>query len=584
MSSAAARSALWYLWRATTRNVLRAQRARLRQPRYVVAFLLGGAYLFWVFRLGADDADSPFAALAIPGVAPTLVSALLLVLAVRWWLARPDRTALAFTPAEVHLLFPAPVSRRTLVHTKLMRAQAAILLNVLIWVIILRGGGASIDGWQRGIALWILFSTFFLHRLAAALVRLNAVQHHGAGWRRAALPASVFLAMFGTVGTVLWNARHAIGAAWATGPRAAVAALYDALQHPAAAVVLAPVRALVAPAFAPDPASWLRALGPALLVFAPHYLWVVRTDAAFEEAALEASQERARALAALSGRQIAAKRSKQGAVARVFPLPPRGHPAFLIAWKNAAAAIRDGGWLRQTLMFVLGFAALQLLFRVIVRDMPAEGVFALTAAWGMMLLLLGPLWTRYDLRLDLRDLATIRTLPLSGRAIVTASIVGVALLHTITVLAFLAVPVLILAFDPGGSVTELIDAPWATGVATALAVLAANLITFTVQNGLALLYPAWVALGPDRRGFEAAGQMMLTLGITMLGAALALVFPVLLGGVVAFIGDTWLDTWSLPLGAAIGLLVLLAELVPLWFALGGVFDRTEPGDVPGQRT
>jgi hypothetical protein len=576
-------SALWYLARTSARNRLRTQLARLRQPRYLVALILGALYLYWALGAGMRDQDMPFAELTSRPEVPLLVSAVLLLTSARWWLARPDRTALAFTPAEVHLLFPAPVSRRALVHSKLLRGQVAILLNVLIWTVLLRGGAATVGGWQRGVALWVLFSTFTLHRLAAALVRLNATQHAGAGRRRAVLPLAVFGAMFATVGGLLWQARPALSIAWRVGVGEVARVLGDTLQHPAARVVLAPVQALVGPVFATSTADWLVRLGPALLVLGLHYLWVVRTDAAFEEAAIEASQERLKALARLQGTALDAKRSKKGGVTRTLPLPTIGHPAIAVAWKNATAAIRGGGWLRQIGLFFAIFAGTIAILRWS-TGMPTGALLGLTSVWGVMLVLLGPQWTRFDLRLDLRDLTSLRTMPLSGRAIVTAEVVGVSLLHAITIFAFFAVPILFAVLDAGAraDVLELLGAPWPALATLVLLVPAVNLLTFTVQNGLALLYPAWVQLGTDRRGFEAMGQTMLTMGITLVGGAVALVFPLVLGAALWFIARPWAGAWALVVGAATGVLVLLAEVVPVWFALGDVLDRTEPGDVPGQ--
>lgn len=578
-----AAGALWYLTRTGARNKLRTQLARLRQPRYLLALVLGGLYLYWALGVGISEQEMPFAELTSRPETQVVVAAVLLITSARWWLARPDRTALAFSPAEVHLLFPAPVSRRALVHTKLLRGQAAILLNVLIWVVLLRGGAASIGGWQRGLALWVLFSTFTLHRLAAALVRLNLAQHAGSGRRRAVLPMIVFGALFATVGSLLWAARPELTAAWADGVGAALRALGEALQHPAARVALAPVQALVAPVFASTTTEWLGRIGPALLVLALHYAWVVRTDASFEEAAIEASQARVQALAKLQGTSMAASRSKRGGVARTFPLPRLGHPAVAIAWKNATAAIRGGGWLRQIGLFFVLFAGSIAVLRAS-TDMPPEALFALTSVWGGMLLLLGPQWTRYDLRLDLRDLTSLRTLPLSGRAIVAAEVIGVSLLHAVTIFAFLAVPVVFALID--GTLREaLLDvagAPLPALVTVLLVVPALNLLTFTIQNGLALLYPAWVQLGTDRRGFEAMGQTMLTMGITTIGGAVALVFPIALGVATGFIVRPWVGAWSGALAAAVAFAVLLAQVVPLWMAMGEVLDTTEPGDVPGQ--
>lgn len=583
--SRSAASALTYLWLTTARNRLLAQRAQLKQPRYLVALLLGGLYFWWIFRMNGEGEDAPFAAFGSSGVGPTVVAAALLLLAARWWLSKPDKSALAFSPAEVHLLFPAPVSRRTLVQSKLARGQIAILLNVVIWVVLLRGSGGSLEGWQRGIALWILFSTFTLHRLAAALVRLNATDHRSAGFKRSALPTLVFVTMFGTIAVVLWQARPEITAAWALGPTAAFEVVHSALGQPVAMIVLAPVQALVAPVFALSSAAWLLAVGPALLVLALHFVWVVRTDAAFEEAALEASQERAKALAAMRGTSLNTKRSKRGGVARILPLPSWGHPAVTIVWKNIAAAIRGGGWVRQNITIFVFFAATLAVFQIALGiDLEIVGV--MTSIWGVMLLVVGPIWTRFDLRLDLRDLSTIRTLPLSGRSIVTAEILGVVILHSMSILVFLLVPTLmaLLTAESRATAAEFLGAPWAIVITVPLVILCVNLLTFTVQNGLALLYPAWVQLGTNRRGFEVMGQTILTFGMTLVAGAVAFVFPTLLAAATWYIGRVWMGAWSIPLAATVALVVILAELIPLWLVLGGVLERTEPGDVPGQRT
>lgn len=579
----AAYPALWYLWITSARNRLRAQRGRLKQPRYLLAVVFGGLYIWWVLQVNRGDPEMSMQLFTLNDAAHVVVAAVVLLSGVRWWFAKPDRGALAFTPAEVHLLFPAPVSRTALIHSKLLRAQIAILLNVLIWSVLLRG--AATGGWQRGISLWILLSTFSLHRLAAAIVRLNAGQHRASSFRRVALPIGIFGTMCAVVVATLLLTRGAISAAWPLGFQAVLTTMHDALQQPLAAVALAPVSALIAPLFANSTSIWLMALGPALTVMALHYVWVIRTDAAFEEAALEAAEERVRRLAALAGTQAAPKRSARGGIPWIPPLPMRGHPAITMAWKNVAAAIRGGGWLRQNGVIVLIFTATLATLRIS-TDMPMQAVYVLSGVWGMMLLVVGPTWTRFDLRLDLRDVATVRALPLSGRAVVTADIVGVALLHSVSVIVFLTVPLAFALFDPAtrGAVVSARAIVIPTAIGVVLLIVSANLLTFSIQNALAVSFPAWVQLGTDRRGVEALGQTMLTVGATLLTSGILMVFPVLIGGATLFIAGAYWGAWGFPAAMLVGALVLLAELVPLWLGVGELLDALEPSDVPGQRS
>jgi hypothetical protein len=161
-------SAVAYLSAASLRNRVRVQLRRARSPRTVAAVLAGSVYVWWFLVRPANAGGA--AALLADAWAPRVAALGLTALAVRWWLAGADPRALAFTPAEVHLLFPAPVTRRGLVAYKLLRAQLVILANTLIWTVILRGEGTELAAWRRALAVWVLLSVLYLHRLGAALV------------------------------------------------------------------------------------------------------------------------------------------------------------------------------------------------------------------------------------------------------------------------------------------------------------------------------------------------------------------------------------------------------------------------------
>ena len=114
--------AVVFLWWASLRNRVRKQLERLRQPRYLVGLLVGGAYLYAVLlrRLSFSGTPSALPADARMFAELPLAGMLMISLAAAWALGQ-DRPALSFSETEVQQLFPAPVSRRALLHYKLAR-------------------------------------------------------------------------------------------------------------------------------------------------------------------------------------------------------------------------------------------------------------------------------------------------------------------------------------------------------------------------------------------------------------------------------------------------------------------------------
>jgi ABC-2 type transport system permease protein len=569
-------AALLFLYRRAFVNRLRSQVRRVRNPRYVFAVLMGMLYIWWALFRNSRLGGGPLAMAGRTDVFVPIVAALLVVAAARWWVFGSDRSALAFAPAEVQFLFPAPVTRRALVHAKLLRNQFAILVNSLIWTVLLRGNGGSLEGWRRGIALWLLFSTLSLHRLGASIVRANAVDNAGAGRRRSLVPVTIFALILAAISFGILTRVDVLKAASLQGAKAVAMALIDALKQPVPSYALWPAHALIVPVFTRGAAAWMSAIPFALGLLLLHYLWVVRLDSAFEEAALEATQHRAERLQRFRTSQLGKTRSRKGKLAKVPGLALTGRPEIAIVWKNVAAAIRGGSWRTQLVSFTIGLA----FFAAISRSASAgaSDIFIGVAfGWGAMLLFVGPLWMRFDLRLDLQRLEVLKTMPLSGRSIVAAEISGVTILHTITIWSLMTVPLVMLLQDPELVIRSGASIP--LFLAVAVAVPAFNALMFTVQNGTALLFPAWVRLGTEARGFETMGQNLLTTGATTLVVAVALVFPVGVGLLTVWL-TRWLGDWTYLLAAILGALVVLAELWPVITWLGDVFEKTDVSEVP----
>ena len=576
MSSSSPNAALLYLFKRTAANRLRSQLRRVRNPRYVFAVIVGVLYIWLALFRNTRVGNGPLSSIVDTTLFAPIIAAFLLLAAGRWWLFGSDRSALAFLPAEVQFLFPAPVSRRTLVHAKLLRNQFAILLNTLIWTILLRGGAQTPDGWRRGIALWLLFSTLSLHRLGASIVRANAIDNDGAGRKRSIIPVVIFGALIAAVAFGLVTEIDSFRVANAQGYKAIGAAVVDALGKPIPRYALWPVRALLNPIFAPTYAAWLAAIPLSLLILLAHYLWVVRLDHAFEEAALEASQHRAERLLRFRTSQLGKARSRKGKLARIPSMAIRGRPELAIVWKNVAAAIRGGAWRTQLVSFTIGLAVFAAVTKSASND--AANIFVGVAfGWAAMLLFVGPLWMRFDLRLDLTRLAILKTFPLTGRSIVLAEIIGVSVLHTLTIWSLLTVPLVMIFLDQELAIAAGANVPRFLAVIVAVPVF--NFLMFTIQNATALLFPAWVRLGTESRGFETMGQNLLTTGATALVAGIALVLPIGIAVALVFGLGTSMGDWVYLVATILAGAAIIAEIWPLLAWLGKVFERTDESEV-----
>jgi len=609
---------------ASLRNRLRAQLRRLRSPRALVAVAAGAAYVWWF--LVRPVREEGFTPALVAGPWPPRVAALgLTLLAAAWWLARPaggsgsgaapggrgasggPARALAFTPAEEHLLFPAPVSRRGLVRWKLWRAQLGILVNALIWTVLLRGEGAQPGAWRRAAAVWVVLSVLFLHRLGAALVTggwharaaeaddaaLDAADGPAMGaprrprtlrlwrWRLWRLvPAAVFAGVAGALLAGAAREQARLAAAWDVGIFDFLAAVGAALDHPAARAALWPARAVTAPLFAAPRglAAWGQAMAPALALLALHYLWVLRTDAV-QEIALAAGERRRGTLAGTGAGDAftAPARPRRYARRRAPALAPVGRPGVALVWKNLVAAARAVALARVLALYAVVAAGV---LAVAVRTPRLAEVAGIVAGvWGAMLVVAGPTWVRVDLRHDLVHLPFLRAAPLSGRAVVAAEVMASVLALTgLQVAAFALLGLASLGARDGFGFTG--EERLAGALALALALPGVNAALLTVHNAAALLFPTWVRAPGATRGVEAMGQNLVLTALTIAAAALVLGPAALLGG-VAWWGVTQLTSggagpWALAPAALAGTGAALLVLAPVVAWLGRVFDRTDP--------
>jgi hypothetical protein len=344
-----------------------------------------------------------------------------------------------------------------------------------------------------------------------------------------------------------------------------------AVHHPAIAAVLWPLRALVRPLGAANPSDWLGAMLPAVGLLLLHYMWVLRSDAAFEEAATEASLARARRQEAY-GPGALALGTNRAPSPPVFPLAPTGWPGVAILWKGLTAVLRRRRALNVGLALLI-IGAIVASASSEPWSTVAEVTGALTLTWLGFLIVLGPQWVRNDLRGDLSRVDLLRSYPLRGSTIVAMEASASAAALTLLELALAALAFLAFLNIDLPEVTTL-DRGALLGSAVVL-LPPLNLMAMLLQNGAAVLYPGWVGAGAPASGVEALGQQLLSVTALWVVLALILAAPVALAA-ITFLGlEAAVGAWAAAPAYGVGLGVLAVEAWLLLRWLGAVFERGE---------
>jgi ABC-2 type transport system permease protein len=558
-------------WRSAHNRVAR-QLRHLRSPRYLLALLLGGAYIWFIVMA---QRPTPTAKADIdPGVVE-LIGALALMGAVAWgWIFGVERRVLAFTPAEVAFLFSGPVSRRGLVQYKLLRSQLLILFNALLWTLILSRERFGASSWLRVLSIWVLLTTLSLHRLGASFVRTSLAEHGQFGLRHRVVSLTLLGVVVVAFAWTILDALPELSSARDYDVRSFLTALADAANRPLPNALTYPFRVMVRPLAAHTPAEWLAVISPAMVLLVLHYIWVVRSDTAFEEAAAEVSLRRAQALS--GGRRAGDPRARRGSPAppSLIRLSPSGWPAGAILWKNLVAGTR----IRRIRNAALILGAAGVIVGVLSFD--PDGTLAeiagwLAVFWAALMVVSGPQYVRNDLRADLLKLDLLRSYPLRGWSVVLAEVGASTLM--LTVIQFCLLGIAYMAFLGNQTMVPALKERTLLLLGSVAVLPAINLLGMLIQNGAALLYPAWVRLGSGRSGgVEVLGQNILMMIVFVALLAGTLVLPVALGGGVFLLLRSGLENWAIIPAAAVGLGLIAFEAALIVEWLGRIFERTDP--------
>ncbi len=546
--------ALFYLLRTSLENVVRVRVARLRQPRYLAGLVLVILYVWSNFGRLANRAAAAGPATGLDGISEALLALpLLATLVLLGWVLRDDPPSMRFTEAEMAMLFPAPVGRRTLLHFRLVKSEFAILISSVVFTLISgRFFAAPVVTACRVFGTWLVLSTVSLHFLAASFTRERLRLGGVPRW----LQNAVVLVGCGVVGAVTWQRwPGARGVAFDVEHADLLVARVNSLlmTQPLSSVLL-PLRWLVR-LKSSDVNVFVHALPGALLVLALHYVWVLRSVTAFEEGSLARAQK------------VAARKEAQRAPSVQQPEPftlTAATPWWLaFVWKGLIEAGAMGRW-----RVLAGISAAVAVASVGVAAWSADlleavATFGLTAAG--LVAFSGPFFSRRGVARLFERLDVVRALPLTGSQAVFGEVLAQAF-ATNWLVATLAIPSLLVG-------TEHLRA-----VAVVFVVLGppVTMLLTLVHFAIALLLPAWSsAVAGAQRGVEAAGQRMLFLLLFVAILARAVVPCAPLVALLYLAGEALgapADATIVVTGAACAL-VLSGELWVLIRALGARYER-----------
>jgi hypothetical protein len=578
-------SALLYLQYHSIKNRTVMRIRRLKQPKYLLGAVVGGLYFYWyLFRtsFGTPRRGQSLALLASPDnqvLFESIGALALLIILLLAWVIPHQRAALTFTEAEVAFLFPAPISRRTLIHFKLLRSQTAILFTTLLLTLLTnRLGGHA---WIRAAGYWLILSTLNLHLLGSSFAVTMLLDRGISTWQRRLGILALVAILTGTV--IVWG-RHTLPAfdlERVADPKGLKDYVQQVLAAGPAPYLLYPFRLLVRPFLAPNALAFLYACGPALLLLLLHYVWVVRSNVAFEEASVQASQKLAEKLALVRSGNWQAANRKPRSKRPPFKLRPTGPPAVALLWKNLISA--GQAFSLRIWISLAVFAAC-----ATVGVTHAAGGSGWRTALGMLSammmiwsVLVGPQLLRQDFRQDLPLADLLRTYPLRGWQVALGELLGPV--SALTCIQWILLIVMLGLFWQSGGV-GLGRPEWlGLGFGAALLLPMLNLIILQIPNAAALAFPAWFQSAKGAaQGIEATGQRLIFMIGQLLVLLVALVPAAALFAGVFFLGKMMLATAiAIPLASIAATLVLAAEAALGIMLLGWLFDRF---DVSAEQT
>ncbi|TNE52318.1 MAG: hypothetical protein EP343_00725 [Deltaproteobacteria bacterium] len=464
---------------------------RLKQPKYLVGVL--GVALYFGFIFVGGGLGSGRRLVTHPESMGLGVTLFLMFQICLIWLFGGRQTGLGFSEAETEILFAAPLTRKELIRYRLMKSLPALLFTSVFLLLLFSISRKFPNPWFTWLSLFVLLNVIHIFQLWTAVVHGFWHDKWWGGWVKIA-------------GLALVLAPVALSISFPSGSSGMMEALSYSAKRAAEgdAGWLSPMIWAGQVVVAPSLGAWLPRCGVFVLLYGLLYQLIVWFDFSFEEREISQSQERAsRVRAFREGRtQVVKDRPVRRAL---LPLSTTGAAWRAVAWKNIIGFTRN---IPRSFLFTVLYiliAGSVILFMVLgaSKTHPLTGFSVIFAVMAVFLTVMGSSLIKEDLRADLNRLDIVQLFPMPAQELVRGQIYGAA---AVIVLAVIASIVLSALCALGANVGFL-----PPSFVLSVCVLALMLCTcvvmlsFAIENALALLFPAWVV--PDKDSVQQPVQM-----------------------------------------------------------------------------
>lgn len=558
----------WFITVRSFKNRMLSRLKRLREPRYLVGFMAGLAYIWFmgIRRLFVmHQLRHGFVGVRIP-TGPFIVDCLALVALVpilfAW--ALPDQAGgLVFSEAEIQFLFPAPLSRRQLLIYKVLRQQPQILISAAMMSLF--GFAAS-----RFVGLWIAFVTAAIYFTAVSLARAR-LKLAGIGFL---IRFVVVIAAIAGIATMVVRAYARVHLNRLGTQQEMMNALDVPLQAPAFRALLF-VPKLFSAAMLPTSLTQLGLACVALVVMAFALLQIAaQLNVSFEDASIRAAQQKQGYVERVRGFR-SGRRVMFGRIPPPFRLPAHPSPELAILWKNLIAALRISLAFMAIVGVLLAIFFFSFLFGASHYDEP--GLHQATSGMALLVCGLFPLIASglltQDMRLDLPRIEILKSYPISGERLIAAEIAAPLTIISIVELVLLVGTILIIRPNEFGALRIATPEFAVIALLFAIPICAMQLL---IRNAAAVLFPGWsMRSQDDPKGFVVMGQRLILLASNLFILGVALIPSAIIVILGWLISTHFSSTIALPFATVPAVALLFGEV---WLGiklLGAQFEKID---------